>query len=92
MDTDDPTSGFDASNPVALQAVMSVNQELGLGVHNPAIIGMLSDSLAPVDNITGEQLPYANFTSEADMYNKLDLVFLTEYREKVAPRAKKCTC
>jgi hypothetical protein len=88
IDTDDPTAGFDASNPVALQAVMSVNQELGLGVHNPAIIGMLSDSVAPVDNITGEQLPYANFTSEADMFNKLDQVFLTEIGRRLPPEQR----
>jgi hypothetical protein len=90
IDTDDPTAGFDASNPVALQAVMSVNQELGLGVHNPAIIGMMSDSLAAdhIDNITGEQMPYRNYENEAEMYKHLDKMFQSEYGKRLPPEQR----
>lgn len=70
-DSDDPTGGFDTSDPLAHQAVMAVNEKLGLGVHSPQILSMFSDSLAPTD-ADGTQLPYRNFSSEADMYKQVD--------------------
>ena len=55
MDSDDPTGGFDASDPAALEAVMGVNKQFNLGRHNPALISMMSSSLAPTDETTGQQ-------------------------------------
>ena len=88
-DADDPTGGFDVSSPEAMQAVMAVNEQMGLGVHNPAILGMMSDSLAPVDEITGEQLPYANFASEADMHKAIDTLFASSPLGRRLPPEKR---
>lgn len=88
-DSDDPTGGFDVSSPEAMQAVMAVNEQMGLGVHNPAILGMMSDSLAPVDEITGEQLPYANFASEADMHKAIDTLFASSPLGRRLPPEKR---
>jgi hypothetical protein len=87
-DADDPTSGFNVSSPEAMQAVMAVNEQMGLGVHNPAILGMMSDSLAPVDEITGEQLPYANFTSEADMHKSIDALLSSPLGRRLPPEQR----
>ena len=87
-DADDPTGGFDISSPEAMQAVMAVNKQMGLGVHNPAILGMMSDSLAPVDEITGEQLPYANFTSEADMHKSVDALLSSPLGRRLPPEQR----
>lgn len=88
-DSDDPTGGFDVSSPEAMQAVMAVNEQMGLGVHNPAVLGMMSDSLAPVDEITGEQLPYANFASEADMHKAIDTLFASSPLGRRLPPEKR---
>ena len=87
-DADDPISGFNVSSPEAMQAVMAVNEQMGLGVHNPAILGMMSDSLAPVDEITGEQLPYANFTSEADMHKSIDALLSSPLGRRLPPEQR----
>jgi len=90
MDSDDPTGGFDAKKPAALEAVMAVNKQFGLGVHNPAVIGMMSDSLAAdhTDNITGEQMPYRNYENEAEMYKHLDKLFQTEMGRRLPPEQR----
>ena len=70
-DSDDPTGGFPTDNPAAYQAVLAVNEKLGLGMHDPRILSMFSDSLAQTDT-DGTQLPYRNFASEADMFKQID--------------------
>ena len=84
-DADDPTGGFDTSSPEAMQAVMAVNEKMGLGRYNPSLVGKMSDSLAPVDEITGEQLPHKNYLSEADMYKHIDQVKASPFGRSVSP-------
>ena len=85
IDSDDPTGGYDTKDPAALEAVMGVNKKLGLGMHNPAVLGLLSDALSPVDEITGEQLPHKNYLSEADMYKHTDQVKNSEIGRNISP-------
>lgn len=88
IDSEDPTGGFDVSTPENMQAVMAVNKQLGLGVHNPAILSTLSDSLAPYDEITGERLLYKNFANEAEMYKSLDDLFSSPAGRMLPPEQR----
>lgn len=85
IDSDDPIGDYNTDSPEALEAVTAVNKQMGIGRYDPALIGKLSASLAPLDEITGERLPHRNYTSEADLYKHTDQIRNSEVGRRISP-------